>query len=100
MAAYVLKRNTTPPFSFCLEGKEETLYTLPSIKRLGFEDVDTINAITKETSLKKQGQMCKSFLLKYAPGLKETDISDMEYIDIFNAYSESQAADKKAMGES
>ena len=98
MAAYIIRPSSA--FVFALEegGRE---FELPAVSSCGFDDVATfkeINAMAEDAV--RQGEACKRFVLKYAPGVREElerlHLGEQVYFSIFTAYNRSQ----KTMGES
>ena len=85
MADFKLKKRID--FTFALEGEEETVYTLPSLKSLSFEAAKEMASIDDEKDLVKKGEMIRDFIQQSVPALAEKDLGDMEYLEIFNAYA-------------
>lgn len=96
MADYIVRKKTG--FTFALEGSTDTVYTLPALSQLSFEEAATMRKIDKAEDLEERGKLVKDFILKHAPGLKDADIGDMEYFAIFNSYALSEG--KAKLGES
>ena len=84
MADFIIKKRSD--FVFAIEDAPEQTFTLPALSRLGFEDAALMAQINDESDLVERGKLIEGFLLKYAPGLKDLDVSGMEYFEIFNAY--------------
>ena len=93
---FVLKKRKD--FIFALEDDPETVYTLPALKSFSFEDAKEMARIDDEEDIMKKGEMIRDFILRLVPDLKKQDISDMEYIEIFNAYAMSEG--RENLGES
>lgn len=94
--AYTLKKKTK--FYFALEEDTDETYFLPSYGELSFEDASTMTKIDEEKNVVKRGEKIRDFILKYNPGLKDKDIGDMEYFEIFNAYG-AQQGEAQQLGE-
>jgi len=84
-------------FMFALEDEPETTYSIPSLKSLSFEDAKAMTKIDDEEDIVKKGKLIRDFILKYAPGLKDKELCDMEYFEIFNAYGLNEG---QGLGES
>lgn len=85
-------------FRFALEEHPETVYELPPLNSLGFEEAELLTELGDETKVSKQGPKIKKFILEHCQGLADEDVSDMEYYEIFNAYATSEGNAK--LGES
>ena len=96
MADFILKKPTA--FSFALEEDEKTVYTLPPLKGFSFEEGRRMADIDDEEDNIKKGEMIRAFILEKIPALADKDISDMQYIEIFNAYASFEG--RKELGES
>lgn len=96
MKGYELKKHEDYPI---ISGKE-TIGKIPARKKLDFEDVRAMTNIDAENDVVKKGEMIRDFILKHVPALKDTGIADMEYIDIFNDYAETQLKEnEEKLGE-
>ena len=96
MADFVLKKREA--FTFALETEPEKVYTLPPLKSLSFEAAKTMASIDDEDDIVKKGGMIRDFVMQSVPELAEKDLSDMEYLEIFNAYATFEG--KGSLGES
>lgn len=96
MADFILKKPQA--FSFALEDDPETVYTLPPLKGFSFEEGKRMADIDDEADNVKKGRMIRDFILEKIPALADKGISDMQYIEIFNAYASFEG--KKELGES
>lgn len=95
-ASFTLKKRED--FTFALENEPDVIYTLPALKGFSFEEAQEMSKIDDEENLVKKGAMIRAFILRYAPQLEEKDLSDMEYLEIFNAFAMSEG--RKELGES
>ena len=93
---FILKKRQD--FLFALEDHEDKVYHLPALKSLGFEEAKKLVAIDDEKDLIKKGESIRDFMNGMVPDLKDAGISDMEYLEIFNAYAMSEG--REALGES
>ena len=82
-------------FSFSEGGP---VYELPPLSALSFEEADLMTRLSDEKKITKQGPMVRDFILRHVPALKDLNLGDMVYYDIFNRYGLSQGKDK--LGES
>lgn len=87
MANFVLKKKQT--FTFAREEDPDKVYTLPAFADLGIDDFTKYfrNSTVNEAEKLK---ICKEFILGCVPELANENISDMEYVFIFNAYAGQQ----------
>jgi hypothetical protein len=95
-AAFTLKKRKD--WAFALEDEPKKIYTLPALSGLSYEEAERMKKIGSMTDITEQGPLIKEFILSYAPDLKEKDLGDMEYYEIFNAYGISEGKEK--LGES
>ena len=99
MANFTLKKKLD--FEFTLEEEPEVIYKIPTVSKLSFEEAQLMAKFGDETTIVKQGKMIRDFVLKYAPGLEEKGLGDMEYYAIFAAYIKFAQDDQDSgMGES
>jgi hypothetical protein len=98
MANFTLRKHED--FTFVLEDDPKTVYTLPAASNLGFKEAQLMANFGDETTIEKQGELVKEFILKYAPELEDKGLGDMEYYAILNAYIEHNQNQKKGLGES
>ena len=96
MADFVLKKRRD--FVFALEDDPETTYTFPSPKSLTFEEAKLMTQIDEETDLVVKGKMIRDFIIAKVPALEGKGLSDMEYLEILNAYALSEG--RESLGES
>ena len=68
-------------------------YTIPAITDLSIDDVELLTEYSESQDAKRKVEICKEFLLKYAPDLEKEEIGDMQYFMIFNDYNTSQGQD-------
>ena len=96
MADFVLQKPKA--FTFAMEegGRE---FTLPPMARLTYEDIDTFAKIRDGKNTGEQMILTKEFLLKYCPDLEKEDLGDVEYVQIFRAYSDHQTNNGGKPGE-
>lgn len=97
MANFILRKRED--FTFALEDAPDVIYTLPAASNLGFEEAQLMANFGDESTIVKQGEMVKTFILKHAPELEKKNLGDMEYYAILNAYIEHNQK-QKTMGES
>lgn len=96
MADFVLKKRRD--FVFALEDDPETTYTFPSLKSLTFEEAKLMTQIDDEDDVVVKGKMIRDFILSKVPALADKGLSDMEYLEILNAYALSEG--RESLGES
>ena len=84
------------PFAFASD--PDTVYELPALSQLSYEEAKEMQEIGSMTDITEQGPLIKEFILSYAPDLEEMGLGDMEYYEIFNAYGLSEGREK--LGES
>lgn len=84
------------PFAFASD--PDTVYELPALSQLSYEEAKEMQEIGSMTDITEQGPRIKQFILNHAKGLEAKDISDMEFYTIFNLYALSEGGDK--LGES
>ena len=84
MADFKLKKRVD--FTFALEGDEDTVYTIPSIKSLPFETVQAMSKMEKEEDLAVKFRMVRTILYDLVPALEDKGLSDIELSEIINAY--------------
>lgn len=85
-------------FQFALEEDPGKVYSLPPLSSLSFEDAQLMAKLGDETTIVKQGEKIKKFILGKCPELEGKGLEDMEFYEIFNAYAMSEGNDK--LGES
>lgn len=85
MADFVLTKRQG--FTFALAEEPEKVYTLQSLKKLSFPEAKHMAEIDEETDLLKKGEMIRDFIFERVPELKDKGLSDMEMLEIFNAYA-------------
>lgn len=95
MADFIVRKRRD--FVFAIEDAPDRTFTLPDISNLGFEDAKMMRQISDEKDLVEQGKLIESFLLKFVPELEKLGTSDMEYLEIYNAYG--LAMGRKRLGE-
>lgn len=93
MAATVILRPQAA-FVFALEegGRE---FELPAVSSCGFDDVAAFKQINDLTGDPvRQGEVCKNFILKWAPGVQDEltrlHLGEQVFFSIFTAYNRSQ----------
>ena len=96
MADFVLTKR--PGFTFALAEEPEKVYELKSLKTLSFQEAKHMADIDEENDLMKKGEMIRDFILERVPELKSKDLSDMEMLEIFNAYAMHEGT--QSLGES
>lgn len=84
------------PFAFASD--PDTVYELPALSQLSYEEAKQMQEIGGITDITEQGPKIKKFILDHAKGLENKNISDMEFYTIFNLYALSEGSDK--LGES
>lgn len=77
---------------YTITGAEGT-YSIPAITELSVDDVELLTEYSESQDAKRKVEICKEFLLRYAPDLEKEDIGDMQYFMIFNDYNTSQGKD-------
>lgn len=87
--AYTLKKRAP----FVIEGEKGT-YTIPPISTLSMDDIGVIMDLKPDTPVADRVAAFKAFLLKMAPGLKDEDIGDYGYAQIYQAYEKEQGLGK------
>lgn len=95
MADFIVRKRRD--FVFAIEDAPDKTFTLPDMSSLGFEDAKLLRQISGEEDLVEQGKLVKSFLLKFVPALMDMGLSDMECLEIYNAYG--LAMGRKRLGE-
>lgn len=95
-AQFTLKKRQD--WTFALEDDPETVYTLPALSGLAFDEAEKMKKIGSIEDTTEQGPLIKDFILSYAPELAKKNLGDMEYYEIFNAYGLSEG--EKKLGES
>lgn len=99
MADYVIRKK--PGFTFAMEIDPENVYTIPAMGDLSVDDVVMFNKVATNGDVKAKCLECKAFILRHAPELEHEAIGDMEFVNIFTAYAQAQAATNgKKLGES
>ena len=83
---------------FALEEEPDVVYTLPALRSFSFDEAQEMKKIDDERNIVKKGGMIRAFVLRYAPELEKKKISDMEYLEIFNAFAMSEG--RNELGES
>lgn len=96
MADFIVRKRRD--FVFAVEDAPDKTFALPAMSSLGFDDIKLITKINEEEDIAKRGGIIQDFVLKYAPGLKDLNLSGMEYFEIYNAYG--LAMGKNKLGES
>ena len=87
MANYVLKKKQD--FTFAREENPDKVYTLPAFVDLGVDDFTKYFRTSYANEAEKL-KVCKEFIIGCVPELAGENISDMEYVFIFNAYASQQ----------
>ena len=95
MADFIVRKRRD--FVFAMEDAPDKTFTLPDISSLGFEDAKLMRQISGVEDIVEQGKLVESFLLKFVPELEKLGTSDMEYLEIYNAYG--LAMGRKRLGE-
>ena len=85
-------------FRFALEADPDKIYSLPPLASLSFEDAQLMAKLGDETTIVKQGEKIKKFILAKCPDLEGKGLEDMEFYEIFNAYALSEGNER--LGES
>ena len=85
-------------FQFALEEDPSKVYSLPPLSSLSFEDAQLMAKLGDETTIVKQGEKIKKFILGKCPELDGKGLEDLEFYEILNAYAMSEGKDK--LGES
>ena len=98
MAAEVFTLKKREKFRFALEAEPERIYSLPPLSSLSFEDAQLMAKLSDESTIVKQGEKIKKFILAKCPDLEDKGLEDMEFYQIFNAYAMSEGKEK--LGES
>ena len=90
---YVIKKKN--PYD--IQGSDGTVYLIPAREQLSVDDIALVAEYDKETDLGKKVEICKEFILNYAPGLKDDpEIGDNEFSLIFADYLATVAKGSKA----
>ena len=96
MANFTLRRHYD--FVFALEEMPDKTFSIPHMSNLGFEDSSMLEQMQGDTDIVKSGMTIKRFLLKFAPELEKLGLKDMQYAEIFQAYT--RYVGKSKLGES
>ena len=83
--AFKLKK----PVPFVIEG-EKGNYTIPAMSQLSAADLGDVLTLTTETGIEEKIAILKAFLLHMAPGLKDEELGDFGYLQIYQAYEKEQ----------
>lgn len=95
MAKKSFTLNTSNDFTFDLSTEPGTVYRLPALTGLSFEDAEKMGKINEEKSVIKQGPMIKDFIISHNPALADKNLPDMAFYEIFNAYGLSEGREKQ-----
>lgn len=93
MANFVLKKKNT--FTFAREEEPDKIYTLPAFADMGVDDFTKYFRSAVDKSEAEKLKLCKEFILRCIPELAESNISEMEYVFIFDAYAAQQGLGEK-----
>ena len=93
MAGYVIKKRE--PYK--ITGADGDVYEIPAASKLSVEDIDLLIRFNETSDVKTKLELCREFLLKYAPGLEKENLGDTEYFMIFTDYNTTQT---DTLGES
>ena len=96
MANFTLRRHDD--FVFALEEMPDKTFSIPHMSNLSFEDSNMLQQMQGENDVVKSGMTIKRFLLKFAPELDKLGLQDMQYAEIFQAYT--KYVGKSKLGES
>ncbi len=86
--AYSIKRAP-----FVIEG-EKGNYTLPPISTLSMAEIGEIMELKPDTPVPERVAVIKAFLLKMVPGLKNEELGDYGFAQIFQAYEKEMGLGK------
>lgn len=78
---------------FVVKG-EKGEYLLPSMSRLSSEELGDILTMLPDTPAAEKVAIVKAFLLRVAPKLKDEELGDWGYLQIYLAYEKEQNAGK------
>ena len=92
----IIKLAESWPFAFASD--PDTVYELPALSQLSYEEAKQMQEIGSMTDITEQGPLIKKFILDHAPALKDKNIGDMEFYTIFNEYGLSEGNER--LGES
>ena len=94
---YVVKKKK--PYD--ITGSDGTVYLIPARENLSMDDIGLVAEYDAETDISKKVGICKKFILRHAPGLKDDpEIGDNEYSMIFADYLKTVSEADGKMGES
>lgn len=78
---------------FVIKG-EKGEYLLPAMSRLSTEELGDILTMLPDTPAAEKVAIVKAFLLRVAPKLKDEELGDWGYFQIYQAYEKEQNAGK------
>lgn len=87
--AYSIKKRAP----FVIEG-EKGNYTIPPISTLGMAEMGPIMELKPDTPVPERVAVIKAFLLKMAPGLKNEELGDYGYAQLYQAYEKEMGLGK------
>lgn len=80
---------------YIITGKTGVEYPIPAPACLDLDDATSMLEFNECQDARRKGEICKAFLLKYAPDLINEQLADVEYFLIFQDYNVSM----QQMGE-
>lgn len=93
MADFIIKK----PVPFVVEGVKGKKYELPRLRDLSADQVEAMAPASKAEELPDKVREVKAFLLTICPELENEPLTDMGYMELFNALG---AGSDISMGES
>jgi len=85
------------PVPFTVEGTDGAVYELPRLRDLSADQVEAMAPASKAEELSDKVRAVKQFLLMLCPELEDEPLTDMGYMELFNALG---AGSDVSMGES
>lgn len=83
--AFTIKK----PEPFAIHGTKGD-YIIPAMSQLSAADLGDVLTLTTETGAEEKIAILKAFLLRMAPGLKDEELGDFGYLQIYQAYEKEQ----------
>ena len=81
MSDFTIKK----PVPFVVEGVDGAKYELPRLRDLSADQVEAMAPASKAKELPDKVRAVKKFLLKLCPELEGEPLTDMGYMELFNA---------------
>ena len=76
------------PVPFTVEGADGAVYELPRLRDLSVDQVEAMAPASKAEELSDKVRAVKAFILVLCPELENEPLTDMGYMELFNALGE------------